>query len=269
MIVAGCDVGSLTAKAVIMEKDAIVSHAVMEVQTSPEASGLKVMAMAMEKAQITSNDIAWCVATGYGRKHLPFANSIESEIACHGRGAFWQAPSVRTIIDIGGQDAKAIKIDDQGNVLRYQYNDKCASGTGRFLQIIAEALEVNLEDLGGLAEKSIQKLTLSNQCVVFAETEIISLVNEGHEIPNIINALHQAVANRAAALAKGIVVTPEITMTGGVAQNSGMFHALSRAMEADLIPTQHPQINGAIGAALFAQAALAGDGSAKEAANQG
>ena len=269
MIVAGCDVGSLTAKAVIMKENALVSHAVIEVLPSPEASGLKVMAMATEKAHISPDDINWCVATGYGRKHLPFADSVESEIACHGRGAVWHAPSVRTIIDIGGQDAKAIKIDDQGNVLRYQYNDKCASGTGRFLQIIAEALEVNLEDLGGLAEKSTQKLSLSNQCVVFAETEIISLVNEGKEIPDIINALHQAVANRAASMAKGIVVAPEVTMTGGVAQNSGMFAALSRALEVELIPIEYPQINGAIGAALFAQAALEKNGSGQEAANQG
>jgi len=132
------------------------------------------------------------------------------------------------------------------------YNDKCASGTGRFLEIIADSLDIKLDDMGALSEKSQEKLTLSNQCVVFAETEIISLVNEGKEIADIVSALHQAVANRAASLARGILVAPDAVMTGGVAKNAGMFGALQRALGVKLHKVENPQINGALGAALFA-----------------
>jgi len=161
-------------------------------------------------------------------------------------------PSARTVVDIGGQDAKAIRVDEKGNVDRYVYNDKCASGTGRFLEIIADSLDIKLEDMGAISEKAKEKLTLSNQCVVFAETEIISLVNEGKEIPDIVSALHQAVANRAASLARGILVQPDAVMTGGVAKNAGMFTALERALGVKLHKVDKPQINGALGAALFA-----------------
>jgi len=252
MIVAGCDVGSLTAKAVILRDGKLAGSAVAAVSSSPEDSGRTVLGLAARQAGISVDDIATCVGTGYGRKNLPFAQTVESEIACHGRGAVWQAPEVRTVVDIGGQDAKAIKVDPEGKVVQYVYNDKCASGTGRFLEIIAEALDLQLEDLGEIAARSTQALTLSNQCVVFAETEIISLVNQGREIPDIIQALHQAVANRATSLARSIVLAPPVTLTGGVARNSGMFKAMGKALGMQLLRIEHPQINGAIGAALFA-----------------
>jgi len=256
MIAAGCDIGSLTAKAVLMKDGKILSSEVIRASALPEKSALDVMKLAVEKAGISMDDIKYCVGTGYGRKHIPFVNSTESEIACHGRGAVWQMPSARTVVDIGGQDAKAIRVDENGSVERYEYNDKSAAGTGRFLEIIAESLEIRLEDMGDISRLGSGKLTLSNQCVVFAETEIISLVNEGREIADIICALHQAVANRAASLAKGILVTPDAVMTGGVAKNSGMFAALERALGVKLHSVENPQINGAIGAALFASDAL-------------
>jgi len=258
MITAGCDVGSLTAKAVIMKDGKIIASEVILASAQPEKSATDVMKRAVKKAGIKMEDIGYCVGTGYGRKHIPFMNSEESEIACHAKGAVWQVPSVRTVVDIGGQDAKAIRVDERGNVERYVYNDKCASGTGRFLEIIADALDIKLEDLGALSGKAKEKLTLSNQCVVFAETEIISLVNDGKEIADIVNALHQAVANRAASLARGILVEPDAVMTGGVAKNSGMFAALERALGVKLYKVEDPQINGALGAALFAADKLNG-----------
>ncbi len=256
MITAGCDVGSLTAKAVIMRDDEIAAAEVIRASASPEKSAREVMDLAAAKAGVSIGDIEYCVGTGYGRKNIGFVHSVESEIACHGRGAVWQAPSARTVVDIGGQDAKAIRVDEKGAVERYVYNDKCASGTGRFLEIIADALETPLEELGDLSMKSTEKLTLSNQCVVFAETEIISLVNEGKEIADIVNAMHQAVANRAASLARSIGVEADAVMTGGVAKNDGMFRALGRALGVELIRVPQPQINGALGAALLAREAL-------------
>lgn len=253
MITAGCDIGSLTAKAVILKDDAILASEVIRAYASPEKSAREVMERAIAKAGITFNDIECCVGTGYGRKKLSFVKSVESEIACHARGAFFQVPKVRTVVDIGGQDAKAIKIDDRGNVARYVYNDKCASGTGRFLEIIAEALEINLEDLGVLSMQSKSHFTLSNQCVVFAETEIISLVNEGKEIPDIVAALHRAVANRAASLVRSVGVEADVVMTGGVAKNSGMFSALQSALGTEIQHVPEPQIVGALGAALIAR----------------
>jgi predicted CoA-substrate-specific enzyme activase len=258
MITAGCDVGSLTAKAVILKDGKIIASEVILASTQPEKSANEVMKRTVDKAGIKMEDIECCVGTGYGRKHIPFMNSLESEIACHGRGAVWQVPSARTVVDIGGQDAKAIRIDEKGNVERYVYNDKCASGTGRFLEIIADSLDIKLDDMGAISERSKEKLTLSNQCVIFAETEIISLVNEGKEIADIVSALHQAVANRAASLARGILVAPDAVMTGGVAKNSGMFEALQRALGIKLRSVENPQINGALGAAIFAADKISG-----------
>ena len=252
MIVAGCDVGSLTAKAVILDDGRIVGSVIIRCGASPEASARTAMQAALDQAGVALDAVAYCVGTGYGRKNISFGDAVESEISCHARGAVWQAPSVRTIVDIGGQDAKAIKLDEHGRVLQYLYNDKCASGTGRFLEVIADALGIELDALGALAEQSTEQLTLSNQCVVFAETEILSLVSEGKETADIVMAMHRAVARRATAMARSIGLVDDVAMTGGVARNSGMFDALREALGTELTRVPHPQVNGAIGAALFA-----------------
>ncbi len=254
MIVAGCDVGSLTAKVLIMGDDRILSQSVIRVKAKPADSARKVMQQALDEKSLSWDDVAFCVGTGYGKEQIPFADRVESEISCHARGAKWSMPSTRTVIDIGGQDAKAMRVDDKGRVVRYAYNDKCASGTGRFLEIMADALEVKLEDMGRAGEKAKESLAISNQCVIFAETEVISLVNEGKEAPDIIDGLHRAMANRVASLALGIGVEKDVVMTGGVAKNSGVFAALAKGLNTDLKSLKgiDPQINGALGAALFA-----------------
>jgi predicted CoA-substrate-specific enzyme activase len=254
MITAGCDVGSLSAKAVILDSGSIVSSHVIFARPEPEDSAREVMGAALEKAGLRLEDIECCVGTGYGRNHVPFAQSVQSEIACHGRGAQWLLPGVRMVIDIGGQDAKAIKLDESGNVVRYAYNDKCASGTGRFLEVMAGALGLRIEDMGDISSRAKEPVTISNQCVVFAETEIISLINEGRHQPDIIAGLHRAMAHRVASLAKGIEIDRELTMTGGVAKNRGMFQALEEALGVKImeIGDADPQIIGALGAALIA-----------------
>ena len=210
MIVAGCDVGSLTAKVVILRDGAVAGTGVVRCGTVPESSANAAMELALGASGLARGAIERCVGTGYGRKNISFVSSVESEIACHAKGAVWQDPSVRMLVDIGGQDAKAVRFNAKGEVERYVYNDKCASGTGRFLEIIAEALEIRLEDLGDIAAKSTEHLTLSNQCVVFAETEILSLVSEGKGTADIVKALHQAVARRAAAMAKFSVTVTDM-----------------------------------------------------------
>ena len=258
MIVAGVDVGSLTAKAVILKEDKIIASKVLRANPSPSLSARAVMDMALTQAGITLDDVKFTVGTGYGRKQIDFVNLVESEIACHARGAIWNLPSVRSIVDIGGQDAKAARIDGNGNVERYGYNDKCASGTGRFLEVMAEALEIPLEDMGDLDLQATQDLSISNQCVVFAETEVISLVNKGFGVPDIVKALHKAMAGRVAALAKGIGMEPDVAFTGGVAKNKGLARALEKAlgMELHFLETD-PQTNGALGAALMASQVMA------------
>ncbi|MEA3222900.1 MAG: acyl-CoA dehydratase activase [Thermodesulfobacteriota bacterium] len=257
MIVAGCDVGSLTAKVVIMDNGNILSAPVIRAKTRPEESAKEVMDMALSEADISMDAIKYCIGTGYGRKQIPFADEVISEITCHGKGAYWFLPTVRTIIDIGGQDAKAIKVDENGNVIRYVYNDKCASGTGRFLEIMADTMEIKLEDMGKISLSSNSPVSISNQCTVFAETEVISLVNDDKEIPDIVSGLHRAMAHRVASLVKGIGVETDVIMSGGVAKNVGMYTALSEVLGVQIKKTKvDPQINGALGAALLAQEAL-------------
>ena len=253
MYVAGCDVGSLSAKAVIMKDGEIVASQVINSKPDPNESAQAVMEKALQKANLTLDDIAYCVSTGYGRESVPFAKSAYSEIVCHGKGANWKMPSVRMVVDIGGQDAKAIRIDDKGNIAQYAYNDRCASGTGRFIEVMAAAMDVPLEKMGEISAQSTNPISISNQCVVFAETEIVSLINAGKALPDIVAGLHKALANRVAGLARGIKLETDVTMTGGVAKNPGMLAALEEALGVRFVKSElDPQIMGALGAALLA-----------------
>jgi len=259
MFTAGCDVGSLSAKAVIMKDREIVASHVIFAKPEPGESAREVMELALNKAGLSLDDITCSVGTGYGRDSISFADSVESEIVCHGKGARWLMPGVRMVIDIGGQDAKALRLDDHGNIIRFAYNDRCASGTGRFLEVMAGAMGVRLEDMGEISLQSTDPISISNQCVVFAETEIISLINAGKNLPDIVGGLHKSLAHRVAALARGIELDREITMTGGVAKNAGMFAAIEEALGVKLAKIQaDPQIIGAIGAALIADQAANG-----------
>ncbi len=254
MIVAGCDVGSLTAKAVIMDEGKILGQSVIRGGIKPEKSAEQAMEQALEAAGISLSDITSAIGTGYGKERIGFVQKTESEIICHARGARFSLPDTRMVIDIGGQDAKVIRMDENGQVIRYIYNDKCASGTGRFLEVMAEALEVELDEMGEIGWQSSERIRISNQCVIFAETEVISLVNEGRKVCDIVNALHRAMANRVASLARSIGLDDKIVMTGGVAKNKGVFKALSEGLGVAINPLAgiDPQINGALGAALIA-----------------
>ena len=258
MYVAGCDVGSLSAKAIIMRDGEVIASQVIFSKPDPAESASEVMGLALAQAGIRQADISYCVGTGYGRSSIPFAQGVESEITCHGKGAAWIMPEVHLVIDIGGQDAKAIRLDDNGNVVRFAYNDRCASGTGRFLEVMAAALGVEIQDMGAISNQAKNPVAISNQCVVFAETEIISLINAGKDKADIVSGLHRSLAHRVAALANGVELAHEVTMTGGVAKNLGMFTALEQALGLKITPMQKtdPQIIGALGAALLARQAV-------------
>ncbi len=255
MISAGCDIGSTTAKAVVLEEGRLLASAVIVARPDPLESAREVMDLCLGKAGLSLKKVDRIVGTGYGQQQIPFASRCESEITCHAKGAYFHHPATRMIIDIGGQDAKVIKLDEQGRVLQYSYNDKCAAGTGRFLEIMAEALGVGLSEMGAAGRTWNEKLTISNQCVIFAETEVVSLINEEKEVGDILNALFRAMAHRVAAQARSLVIREDVVMTGGVAKNIGVFEALGQSLGVNLqrLYDVDPQINGALGAALLAQ----------------
>lgn len=255
MISAGCDLGSTTAKAVIIENDILLASALIPARLDPVVSATEVMGLCLDRSGLTLDRLTRIVGTGYGQLQIPFVTRCESEITCHARGAFFHHPSARMIIDIGGQDSKVIKLNDNGKVIQYSYNDKCAAGTGRFLEIMAEALGVTLETMGEAGRTCTEKLSISNQCVIFAETEVVSLINEDKEAGDILNALFRAMAHRVCSQARTLGIENDVIMTGGVAKNIGVFEALSQSLGVTIRTPQSldPQINGALGAALLAQ----------------
>jgi predicted CoA-substrate-specific enzyme activase len=213
------------------------------------------MKLALSQAKLTPDDIEYSVGTGYGREQVDFVNETVSEIACHGKGAWLFLPSTRTVFDIGGQDCKAMKLDRNGRVVKFIANDKCASGTGRFLEVMARVLDMDLDELGRLSAKAKSPVKLASTCTVWAQADVIKYVNSGHSLEDIGAGINSAMANRVAILASSIKVEPDACMTGGVAKNIGVVdsmekiigHRIKRMRRAD------PQLAGAIGAAVFAQ----------------
>jgi predicted CoA-substrate-specific enzyme activase len=256
MLVAGCDVGSLTGEAVIMKDGEIVSYSIVLTTPKPERTAENAMNEALIKANLKLGELEYIVSTGYGREKIPFAHSNTSEITCHGRGAIWLVPTVRTVIDIGGQDCKVVALDNEGNVRDFRMNDKCAAGTGRFLEVMAKALELDLDELGPTSLKSKSPAIITSQCSVFAESEVITLIAEGKEVSDIAAGIHKSIAGRLISMVKGIKSQKDIALTGGVAKNAGVVKFLEEELEEIKKMPQDPQIVGAIGAALIAREKL-------------
>ncbi len=253
MIVAGCDVGSLTAKAVIFKDGRVLSARVIPDKSRPEDSAREVMALAAGEANLTIADISCIIGTGYGRNHIPFVHDVKSEISCHARGANLLLKSVRTVIDIGGQDCKVTKIDKDGKVLKFITNDKCAAGTGRFLEVMADALGVSLSELGNSSKKANKATTLDRLCTVWAQAEVIRMINDGMAIEDIGASVNDAMANRVALMANAIGIEKDVCMTGGVSKNFGVVKSLEQKLSTKIKkPGVDPQLIGALGAALFA-----------------
>ena len=254
MIVAGCDVGSLTGKAVILMDGEILSSSIVPTTPKPERTAKNAMDKALENGNLSLDEIGYIVGTGYGRVKIPFANSELSELSCHGKGAHSFIPSIRTIIDVGGQDCKVIKINKDGKILDFAMNDKCAAGTGRFLEVMAKTLELKLEELGPISLESKNQAKISAQCSVFAETEVVSLMADGIEVADIVAGIHDAIASRIMSLVYRVGLEEDLTITGGVAKNIGVVAFLEKKLgiEAKKLPVD-PQLMGALGAALTAK----------------
>ena len=210
----------------------------------------KVMAEALEQANLSFDEISYVVGTGYGRINVPFADRQITELTCHTRGVVSLFPAVKIAIDIGGQDAKGLKISD-GRLVDFVMNDRCAAGTGRFLEVLANALGIRVEDLGSISSTSTNKVKISNTCTVFAQQEVIFRLSEGTSLEDIVAGLHDAIASRIVSMVKRLKIEPDVVLTGGVAKNVGVDNAMKENLGCEVSVPEDPLLTGAIGAALL------------------
>ena len=251
--VAGIDIGSTQAKGVILdEQGSIVGQAILDMETNMGTAAETVFQRVLVVAQLGAADIAFTVATGYGRYRVTFGDQQVTEISCHARGAVAEFPGTRTVLDIGGQDTKAIRIGGAGEVTDFSMNDKCAAGTGRFLGAASFALELPLSELGPLALKSTMPVKITTTCTVFAETEIIGHLAKGHRPEDVLMGMHHSIATRCASLVRRVGLVPEVTFTGGVSRNLAMVALLEEVLGTPLNVSSQSQFMGAIGAGLYA-----------------
>ncbi len=248
---AGIDIGSMTTKCVIVDESGeMVATAVVPTGARVSVARDAVIGAAIANAKIERDQLATLIATGYGRKRAD-ADGEVTEITCHARGAVYFFPGTRTILDIGGQDTKAIRVDASGKVGQFAMNDKCAAGTGRFLEVMARALEVDLEDLGPLSLESTSPRKISSFCTVFGESEVVSHVAEGAEVRDIAAGLNESISQRVVGMLKRVGIEPEVTMSGGVSRNLGMRRAIEKLLGLEMNVSEHSQVMGALGAALI------------------
>lgn len=254
----GVDVGSVAAKAVVFGDGRIVGSAVLPTGWSPREAGRRVFADALTAAGVEPAEVARVVGTGYGRVALDFADQVVTEITCHAAGAEWLFPGNDTVIDVGGQDTKVIKVGPDGKVLNFVMNDKCAAGTGRFLQVMATTLGLELDELAGL--EAVDPVAINSMCTVFAESEVVSLLASGTAKERIVAGLCRATAQRVAAMSAGLGGAGGVTFTGGVANVSQVRRHLKDALGCPVMTPPHPELTGALGAALLAVRACSGSG---------
>ncbi|MBN2569382.1 MAG: 2-hydroxyglutaryl-CoA dehydratase [Deltaproteobacteria bacterium] len=252
MKTAGIDIGSITTKAAIVADGKVLGTRIGFTGYKTGLAGERIFRELLAELNLAESGIDRIISTGYGRKSVPFATKVVSEIICHGAGAHFLNPGVRTVIDVGGQDSKSLSIDTAGKVRDFEMNDKCAAGTGRFLEVMARALEVDIADLGRLSLQADNPARISSICTVFAESEVISLISKGEKRKNIIAGIHESVASRISTLARRVGITEPVMMTGGVAQNIGVVRALEKQLGLSLTVKDTAQVNGAIGAAVMA-----------------
>jgi len=255
MYTCGIDVGSVSAEAVILNrqdgKNDITAYIITPTGGDSKEAATNVFNLALEKSGLSAGDITSVVATGYGRLNIPFATKNITEISCHARGVINYFPGVRTVIDIGGQDSKVIKLDSKGNPIDFLMNDKCAAGTGRFLEVMAKALDIDLLNFAEIFAGTSQKVDISSTCTVFAESEIVSLIGHGVGKNSIVKGLVYSITSRIISMVERIGLEEPVCMTGGVAKNLAVVSALEEKLNLKIKVPQEPQITGALGAALL------------------
>ena len=260
MFYAGVDVGSTTTKAAIIDVNrALVGTSLLTTGADVTLAAQRGFDEAVTAARIEAHDVNMIIGTGYGRYKVTFGHAQITEISCHAKGASFLFPNTRTLLDIGGQDTKAIRVGEGGEVLEFAMNDKCAAGTGRFLDASAQVLEIPLDELGPTGLRARAPIKLSNVCTVFVESEILSHTARGRSVEDIVGGVHRAIASRSVALMRRVGLEEEVTFTGGVSKNIGMQRAIEEALGTTLNVSELSQHMGAIGGALFALERSEGD----------
>jgi len=251
MYFAGVDIGSTMTKVMIVDEDGDLCAKIVR-HTGAEHRRLanRIMEEALEQANLPFEEISYVVATGYGRVNVPFADRQITELSCHAKGVSSLFPNARIAIDIGGQDAKGMKIID-GTLVDFVMNDKCAAGTGRFLEVISEALGIKVEDLGSISLKSTNKVQISSVCTIFAQQEVVSYLSSGTPLEDIVAGLHDAIAGRVVRMVKRLKIEPDVVLTGGVAKNSGVVRAAKEYIGLEVLVPEDPLLSGALGAAIL------------------
>lgn len=252
MYTAGVDCGSTSTNVVIIdEKKTIVSYATIPTGPKPIESASNCFRIALDKAGLDEKDIIHIVATGYGRISIPFADRIVTEITCHGKGAFFLDSSIRTVVDIGGQDSKVIRLDDRGRVSDFVMNDKCSAGTGRFLEVMARTLGISLDEMACISTPSKEDIAITSMCTVFAESEVISLIAQNKDERDIVYALNKSIASKITSLIDRVGRKSRYMMTGGVAKNQGVVRIIENKLKESVVVPFEPEVVGALGAALI------------------
>ena len=251
---AGVDVGSTQTKAIVIdERGAIVGRALIDTGANVVVAAENAYAQALKDAKAQEEDVAYVIGTGYGRYRVTFGNTQVTEISCHGRGAVHMFPGTRTVLDIGGQDTKAIRVAPTGEILDFCMNDKCAAGTGRFLGAVAAALDIPLPELGPVALRSKKPVKITTTCTVFAESEVLSWLGRGKKVEDILFGVHASMISRSIGLMRRVSIEREVTFTGGVTRNIGIVEGLNQALGFPVNVSEESHFMGAIGAALFAR----------------
>jgi len=249
---AGVDVGSTQTKAVIIDEQGVITaRALIDTGANVVQAAENAFARALAEGGLSEVEVEYVIGTGYGRYRVTFGDDQITEISCHGRGAVHMFPQTQTVIDMGGQDTKAIRVTPIGDIDDFSMNDKCAAGTGRFLGAASSALEIPLDDLGPVALTFTRPVRISTTCTVFAESEVLSWLGKGKKVEDILWGVHQSIAVRSCALLRRVGIEPEITFTGGVARNTAMVKALEEKLDTELNISEDSHFMGALGAALF------------------
>lgn len=252
MLTAGVDIGSRSIEVVLYDGAQVVETATLVTGATPTENARKAFTGALVAAGARREDVAMVIATGYGRNYFPEADAVSSEILCHARGAAYVFPAAHTVIDIGGQDSKMMGLDGKGKVTNFVMNDRCAAGTGKFIEMVGLMLDVPLDAMGNLTSGSSGSCEISSMCAVFAESEIVGLIQSGTPVDVVLRGVFRSVARRTLAMTGKVGLAPEVVFTGGVARNAGVARALELECGAALLVPPDPQITGALGAALIA-----------------
>lgn len=251
MYFAGLDIGSTMTKVVIVGEDgSICVHHIGPTGAEHRRLANRVMECALAEAGLSFDEVEFVVATGYGRFNVPFADRQMTELTCHARGISSQFPDARTVIDIGGQDAKGLKLH-HGKLVDFVMNDKCAAGTGRFLEVIADTFGLRFDDLGEMSLRARQVVGISSTCTVFAQQEVVACLSRGVAVEDVLAGLNDAIADRTTNMVRRLRIEPDVIFTGGVAMNTGMVMALQKKLGCEVHVPERPLLSGALGAALL------------------